>query len=111
MITEAIRRFGRGRRYEWTIALCSAWGRRCRKLHTKKTSMFDRTHETLEVADTLFAVIAYDLAHQSQVDEYLHAQRDEKSRSSAPQRSTALRQAGPTKEDLLARAKAKGLNL
>jgi uncharacterized protein (DUF433 family) len=65
-------------------------------------------YDTLEVADT-FAFIAYYSAHQAEVDEYLR-RCDEKAEGLRRTIEGSQRR-GPTKEDLLARAKAKWLSL
>ena len=64
-------------------------------------------YDTLDLAD-VFAVIAYYLAHRAEVDEYL-GQCDEKAEA-LRRKIEASQRPGPTKEELLARAKAKGLN-
>ncbi len=63
---------------------------------------------TLEIGD-VFAVIAYYLAHRAQVDEYLR-ECDEKA-TAVRRKIEASQRPGPTKEELLARARAKGLVL
>jgi len=65
-------------------------------------------YDTLDLAD-VFAVIAYYLAHRAEVDEYLR-QCDERA-GALRRKIEASQRPGPTKEELLARAKAKGLNL
>src|SRR5271166_802461 len=65
-------------------------------------------YDTLDLAD-VFAVIAYYLAHRDEVDEYLR-QCDEKAEA-LRRKIEASQRPGPTKEELLARARAKGLNL
>lgn len=57
----------------------------------------------------VFAVIAYYLARRSEVDEYLR-QCDQKAEAMR-RKIEASQRPGPTKDELLARAKAKGLNL
>jgi uncharacterized protein (DUF433 family) len=63
-------------------------------------------YSTLELAD-VFAVIAYYLTHRADVDEYLR-QCDEKAEALLRKIESSQRP-GPTKEELLARARAKGL--
>ena len=65
-------------------------------------------HSTLEIGD-VFAVIAYYLANRAQVDEYLR-ECDEKA-AAVRRKIEASQRPGPTKEELLARARAKGLVL
>jgi uncharacterized protein (DUF433 family) len=65
-------------------------------------------YPALELGD-VFAVIAYYLAHRPEVDEYLR-QCDEQAEAMRCKIETSQRP-GPTKEELLARARAKGLNL
>jgi uncharacterized protein (DUF433 family) len=65
-------------------------------------------YRTLEIGD-VFAVIAYYLAHRAQVDEYLH-ECDVKAEA-VRRKIEASQRPGPTKEELLARAKTKGLVL
>jgi uncharacterized protein (DUF433 family) len=62
----------------------------------------------LELGD-VFAVVAYYLANQRKIDAYLH-QCDEQAEAVRRQIESSQR-TGPTKEELLARAGAKGLNL
>ncbi len=63
-------------------------------------------YPALEVAD-VFAVIAYYLAHQTEVDEYLRQCLDQ---AEAMRRKIEASQGpGPSKEELVARARAKGL--
>ena len=61
-------------------------------------------YDALEIAD-VFAVIAYYLAHQAEVDECLR-ERDEKAEA-LRHKIEASQRPGPTKEELLARARAK----
>jgi uncharacterized protein (DUF433 family) len=63
-------------------------------------------YSTLELAD-VFAVIAYYLTHRADVDEYLR-QCDEKAEA-VRRKIESSERPGPTKEELLARARAKGL--
>jgi uncharacterized protein (DUF433 family) len=63
-------------------------------------------YNTLELAD-VFAVIAYYLANRDDVDEYLR-QCDEKAEALRRKIENSQRP-GPTKEELLTRAKAKAL--
>jgi uncharacterized protein (DUF433 family) len=65
-------------------------------------------YRTLEIGD-VFAVIAYYLAHRAQVDEYLR-ECDEKAKS-LRRTIEASQRSGPTKEELLARARTKGSTL
>jgi uncharacterized protein (DUF433 family) len=65
-------------------------------------------YPALELGD-VFAVIAYYLAHRAEVDEYLH-QCDEQAEA-VRRKIQASQRPGPTKEELLARARAKGLKL
>jgi uncharacterized protein (DUF433 family) len=63
---------------------------------------------TLDIGD-VYAVVAYYLAHRAEVDEYLrHC--DEQAEA-IRRKIEASQRPGPSKEELLARAKAKGLNL
>lgn len=66
------------------------------------------TYGTLAISD-VFAVIAYYLAHPAEIDEYLR-QCDVQA-DAIRSNIEASQPAGPTKDELLARAKAKGLNL
>jgi hypothetical protein len=63
-------------------------------------------YDTLNIAD-VFAVIAYYLAHRAEVDEYLRVC-DEKAEI-IRRKIESVQRAGPTKDELMARAKAKGL--
>src|SRR5215470_12163920 len=66
-----------------------------------------RMYDTLDLGD-VYAVIAYYLARPAEVDEYLrHC--DEQAEAIRHQIEAAQRP-GPSKEELLARARAKGLN-
>lgn len=65
-------------------------------------------YDTLDLAD-VFAVIAFYLAHRAEVDEYLR-QCDEKAEA-LRRKIEASQRPGPTKEELLDRARAKGLSL
>ncbi len=67
-----------------------------------------RMYNTLDLGD-VYAVIAYYLAHQAEVDDYLR-QCDEKAEAIRRQ-IEATQRPGPSKDELLARARAKGLNL
>ncbi len=65
-------------------------------------------YPALELGD-VFAVIAYYLAHRAEVDEYL---RECDQQAEAVRRKIEASQPpGPTKEELLARARARGLNV
>jgi uncharacterized protein (DUF433 family) len=67
-----------------------------------------RMYDSLELGD-VYAVIAYYLAHRNEVDEYL---RHCDERAEAIRRKLEVEQRpGPTKEELLARARSQGLNL
>lgn len=64
-------------------------------------------YPALDLGD-VYAVIAYYLAHPPEVDEYLRHCDDD---AAALRRKTeGSQRLGPTKEELLARAQAKGLN-
>jgi uncharacterized protein (DUF433 family) len=66
-----------------------------------------RMYDTLDLGD-VYAVIAYYLAHPGEVDEYLrHC--DEQAEA-IRRKIEANQRPGPSKEELLARARAKGLN-
>jgi uncharacterized protein (DUF433 family) len=65
-------------------------------------------YDSLEIAD-VYAVIAYYLAHPAEVDEYLR-QCDEEA-DAIRRRIEASQRPRPTKEELRARARAKGLNV
>jgi uncharacterized protein (DUF433 family) len=65
-------------------------------------------YDTLDVGD-VYAVIAYYLAHQAEVDEYLR-HRDEEAEA-IRRKIEATQRPGPSKQELLARARGKGLNL
>ena len=65
-------------------------------------------YPALELGD-VFAVIAYYLSHRDEVDEYLRHCDEEA--AELRQRIEASQRPGPTKDELLARARAKGLNL
>jgi uncharacterized protein (DUF433 family) len=67
-----------------------------------------RMYDSLALGD-VFAVIAYYLAHPAEIDEYL-GKCDEEAEAVRCQ-VEASQPRGPSKEELLARAKAKGLNL
>ena len=65
-------------------------------------------YPVLELGD-VFTVIGYYLAHRAEVDAYL---RDcDEAAAALRKRIEATQPPGPTKEDLLARARAKGLKL
>ncbi len=67
-----------------------------------------RMYDALNIGD-VFAVIAYYLAHPADIDGYL---RNCDLEADAVRRNLeASQRSGPTREELLARAKAKGLNL
>ena len=63
-------------------------------------------YDTLQLGD-VFAVIAYYLAHPAEIDEYLR-QCDAEAAALRGQ-IEASQPAGPSKEELLARARAKGI--
>jgi len=65
-------------------------------------------YRSLELAD-VFAVIAYYLANRAEIDEYLR-ECDEQAEA-LRRKIEASQRPGPTKEELLVRARAKGLNL
>lgn len=65
-------------------------------------------YPALELPD-VFAVIAYYLAHRAEVDEYLRHCDEEA--AALRRKIEASQPPGPTKEELLVRARAKGLNL
>lgn len=65
-------------------------------------------YDSLDIAD-VFAVIAYYLTNRAEVDEYLR-QCDEQAEA-LRLKIEASQRPGPTKEELLARARANGLNL
>jgi uncharacterized protein (DUF433 family) len=67
-----------------------------------------RMYDSLDVGD-VFAVIAYYLAHPAEIDEYL-AECDRRAEELRRQ-IEASQPPGPSKEELLARARAKGLDL
>ncbi|HQU47206.1 MAG TPA: DUF433 domain-containing protein [Pirellulales bacterium] len=65
-------------------------------------------YPALELGD-VYAVIAYYLAHRPEVDEYWR--RCDEEAAVVRKRTEASQPPIPTKEELLARARAKGLNL
>jgi uncharacterized protein (DUF433 family) len=65
-------------------------------------------YDTLDLGD-VFAVIAYYLANAAEVDEYLR--RCDEQAETVRRQIEASQAPGPTKGELLVRAKAKGLNL
>ena|ERR1700693_5398150 len=67
-----------------------------------------RTFDTLALGD-VFAVLAFYLAHPAEIDEYLRKSDEEA--ATVRRQIEASQPGGPTKEELLARARAKGLNL
>jgi uncharacterized protein (DUF433 family) len=67
-----------------------------------------RMYDTLDLGD-VFAVIAYCLAHQAEIDEYLRKCDEEA--EAVRRKLEASQPRGPNKEELLARARAKGLEL
>ena len=67
-----------------------------------------RMYETLDLGD-VFAVIAFYLAHPVEIDEYLR--RCDEEADTIRRKIEASQPPGPSKDELLARAKAKGLNL
>lgn len=64
-------------------------------------------YPSLELSDA-FAVIAYYLTHRKDVDEYLH--RCDREAAALRQEIETSQRPGPTKGELLARARAQGLN-
>jgi uncharacterized protein (DUF433 family) len=67
-----------------------------------------RMYETLDLGD-VFAVLAYYLSHSSEVDEYLR--RSDEQADAIRRKIEAAQPPGPSKAELLKRAKAKGLDL
>jgi uncharacterized protein (DUF433 family) len=65
-----------------------------------------RMYDTLALGD-VFAVIAYYLANPAEIDEYLS--KCDQDAETVRRRIEASQPHGPTKDELLARAKAKGL--
>jgi uncharacterized protein (DUF433 family) len=65
-------------------------------------------YEALDLGD-VFAVIAYYLAHPAEINGYLH--RCEEDAEVVRREIEAAQPVSPGKEELLARARAKGLNL
>lgn len=65
-------------------------------------------YPALELGE-VFAVIAYYLAHRTEVDEYLR--HCDEAAAALRRKIEACQRAGPTKDELLARARAKGLSL
>lgn len=65
-------------------------------------------YEALEIGD-VYAVIAFYLAHPAEVDEYLR--RCDEEAEAVRRQIEAAQRPGPTKEELLARARARGLSL
>jgi len=65
-------------------------------------------YPALELGD-VYAVIAYYLAHRAEVDEYLR--QCEEQAEAVRRRIEGSQPPGPTKEELLARARARGLNV
>jgi uncharacterized protein (DUF433 family) len=76
--------------------------------HGESPEAIVEMYDTLDLAD-VFAVIAYYLGHRAEVDEYLR-ECDEKA-DALRRKIEASQRPGPTKEELLARARAKELNL
>ena len=66
-----------------------------------------RVYDGLALGE-VFAVLGYYLAHPTEIDDYLR--RCEEEASSLRQRIDASQPAGPTKDELLARARARGSN-
>jgi uncharacterized protein (DUF433 family) len=66
-----------------------------------------RMYDSLILGD-VFAVIAYYLARPAEIDEYLR--KCDQEAEAARRRIEASQPPGPSKEELLARAKTKGLN-
>ena len=67
-----------------------------------------RMYDTLDLGD-VFAVIAYCLAHPAEIEAYLRNCDEEA--EAVRRKIEASQRPGPTKEELLARARAKRLNL
>lgn len=67
-----------------------------------------RMYDSLALGD-VFAVLAYYLANPAEIDEYLR--KGDAEAEAVRRRIEAAQPQGPSKEELLARAKAKGLNL
>jgi uncharacterized protein (DUF433 family) len=67
-----------------------------------------RMYDSLDLGD-VYAVIAYYLAHQAEMDEYLR--RCDEQAEAIRRQIEATQRPGPSKDELLARARAKGLNL
>lgn len=65
-------------------------------------------YPALELGE-VYAVIAYYLAHRAEVDEYLL--RCDEEAAALRRKIEASQRPGPTKDELLARARSKGLNL
>ncbi len=65
-------------------------------------------YDSLDVGD-VYAVIAYYLAHPADVDDYLR--RCDEEAEASRRKLEATQKPGPSKEELLSRAKAQGLNL
>ncbi len=65
-------------------------------------------YDALEI-DDVYAVIAYYLAHRAELDEYLL--RCDEEAEAVRRRIEATQRPGPTREELLARSRAKGFNL
>ncbi len=65
-------------------------------------------YDSLDIGD-VYAVIAFYLAHRLEVDEYLR--RYDEGAEDIRSRIEATQRPGPSKEELLARARAKGLSL
>ena len=66
-----------------------------------------RMYDSLDLGD-VYAVLAYYLAHPAEIDAYLR-QCDEEA-AAVRRRIEAAQPPGPTKEELLARVRGKGLN-
>ena len=67
-----------------------------------------RMYDALNIGD-VYAVIAYYLTHPAEIDEYLG--KCDLEADAVRRKIEASQRSGPTREELLARAKAKGLNL
>jgi uncharacterized protein (DUF433 family) len=65
-------------------------------------------YDALDFGD-IYAVIAYYLAHRAEVDDYLRKCNEEA--EAIRSKIEATQWPGPSKEELMARAEAKGLNL
>jgi uncharacterized protein (DUF433 family) len=74
----------------------------------KSPQEIKQMYDSLDLGE-VFAVVAYYLAHPAQVDEYLR--RCDEEAEAIRRKIEATQRPGPSKEELLARAKARGLSL